>query len=91
MATKTVNAKLRHNEYYGQQCVLDELYERSLRGANFYRLYEKIIQDNNILLAYRNIKANTGSTTKGTDGKTIQDIAVMTNEQVVAMVQRPTC
>ena len=87
MATTTVNTKLRHNEYYGQQSDLDELYERSLKGTNFNKLYEKVIQESNILLAYRNIKANTGSKTKGTDEKTIQDIAVMTNEQVVVMVR----
>jgi retron-type reverse transcriptase len=87
MATTTANAKLRHNEYYGQQSTLDELYERSLNGAKFHKLYEKIIEESNILLAYRNIKANTGSKTKGTDGKTIQDIAVMTNEQAVTMVR----
>ena len=87
MATTTANAKLRHNEYYGQQSTLDELYERSLNGANFNKLYEKIIEESNILLAYRNIKANTGSNTKGTDGKTIKDVADMTNEQVIAMVR----
>jgi RNA-directed DNA polymerase len=38
-------------------------------------------------LAYRNIKANTGSATKGTDGRVIKDIADMTNEQVIAMVR----
>ena len=27
MATTTANTKLRHNEYYGQQSILDELYE----------------------------------------------------------------
>jgi len=88
MATTTTNAKLRHNEYYGQQSTLDELYERSLHGAKFNKLYEKIVEENNILLAYRNIKANTGSKTKGTDGKTIKDIAGMTNEQVIIMVRR---
>jgi retron-type reverse transcriptase len=87
MATKTMNTKLRHNEYYGQQSTLDELYERSLNGAKFNKLYEKIIGEGNILLAYRNIKANTGSKTKGTDGKTIQDIGAMTNERVIAMVR----
>lgn len=87
MATNTVNTKLRHNEYYGQQSTFDELYERSLRGANFNKLYEKIVAENNILLAYRNIKANTGSETEGTDGKTIKDIAGMTNQQVVTMVR----
>lgn len=88
MATATKNAKLRHNEYYGQQSILDELYEQSLKGAKFDKLYEKIIDESNILLAYRNIKANTGSTTKGTDNKTISDIATMTSDQVVAMVRK---
>lgn len=87
MATKTMNTKLRHNEYYGQQSTLDELYKRSLNGAKFNKLYGKIVEEGNILLAYRNIKANTGSKTKGTDGKTIKDIAIMTNEEVVKMVR----
>jgi RNA-directed DNA polymerase len=88
MATTTTNTKLRHNEYYGQQSTFDELYERSLHGAKCNKLYEKIVEENNILLAYRNIKANTGSKTEGTDGKTIKDIASMTNEQVIVMVRR---
>ncbi|WP_211289533.1 hypothetical protein SPSIL_028570 [Sporomusa silvacetica DSM 10669] len=87
MATATKNTKLRHNEYYGQQSSLDELYKQSLKNAKFKKQYEKIIDESSILLAYRNIKANTGSTTKGTDRKTINDIATMTNEQVVAMVR----
>lgn len=87
MATTTTNTKLRHNEYYGQQSTFDELYERSLSGAKCNKLYEKIVEENNILLAYRNIKANTGSKTEGTDGKTIKDIAGMTNEQVILMVR----
>jgi len=87
MVTTTTNAKLRHNEYYGQQSTFDELYERSLNGASFNKLYGKIVEENNILLAYRNIKANTGSKTEGTDGLTIKDIAGMTNEQVIAMVR----
>ena len=87
MTTKAKNTKLRHNEYYGQQSTLDELYEKSLNDVKFKKLYEKIIEEGNILLAYRNIKANTGSKTKGTDGKTIKDIAAMTNEQVIQMVR----
>ena len=63
------------------------MYKRSLNSAKFNKLYDKIEGEENILLAYRNIKANTGSKTKGTDGKTIHDIAVMTNEHVIAMVR----
>jgi len=88
MATTTANTKLRHNEYYGQQSTFDELYERSLNGAKFNKLYDKIVEESNILLAYRNIKANTGSKTEGTDGLTIKDIAGMTNQQVITMVKR---
>ncbi|GAB6155465.1 hypothetical protein JCM17380_42160 [Desulfosporosinus burensis] len=35
MVSTAANAKLRHNEYYGQQSTLDELYERSLKRAKF--------------------------------------------------------
>lgn len=87
MATIVKNKKLRHNEYYGQQSTLDELYQQSLKGMKFKKLYEKIIDESNILLAYRNIKTNTGSITKGTDDKIISNIATMTNEQVIMMVQ----
>ena len=88
MATTTANTKLRHNEYYGQQSTFDELYERSLNGVKFNKLYDKIVEESNILLAYRNIKANTGSKTEGTDGLTIKDIAGMTNQQVITMVKK---
>jgi len=87
MATTAKNKKLRHNEYYGQQNTLDELYTQSLNSANFKKLYERIISESNILLAYRNIKANPGSITEGTDNKTINDIAAMKNEQVIRLVQ----
>ena len=67
--------KLRYNEYYDMQHIYDELYAQSKNGNNFYKLYELIISEDNILLAYRNIKRNTGSNTKGTDGKTVKDYA----------------
>lgn len=49
---------LRHAEYYGMQPVFDELYHRSLEGENFTDLMDLILSRDNILLAYRNIKAN---------------------------------
>ena len=58
---------LRHAEYYGMQPVFDELYHRSLEGENFTDLMDLILSRDNILLAYRNIKANGGSYTAGTD------------------------
>ena len=50
---------LRHAEYYGMQPVFDELYHRSLEGENFTDLMDLILSRDNILLAYRNIKANS--------------------------------
>lgn len=67
---------LRHAEYYGMQPVFDELYHRSLEGENFTDLMDLILSRDNILLAYRNIKANGGSYTAGTDNKNISDIGL---------------
>ena len=72
-----MSASLRHNEYYNMQEKLDWLYDRSLkRATKGLKLYELITSRENILLAYRNIKANTGSKTKGTDGLTIEDYKI---------------
>ena len=54
---------LRHSEYYGMQAIFDELYAKSSNGENFSDLMPLILSRENILLAYRNIKANTGSKT----------------------------
>lgn len=59
------------------QDTFDWLYDRSKkRATNGLRLYEIITSRKNILLAYRNIKANTGSKTQGTDGLTIKDYKI---------------
>lgn len=56
------------------QKAFDELYQQSKNGNNFYKLLEIIGSEQNICLAYRNLKTNSGSKTAGTDGKTIEDI-----------------
>jgi hypothetical protein len=61
--------KLRNNEYYEMQCVFDELYAKSVEGKIFTGLMKVVMDENNILLAYRNIKNNKGSETVGTDGR----------------------
>ena len=78
---------LRHNEYYDMQKVFDELYSKSQSGNTFDDITDIILSENNILLAYRNIKANGGSITPGTDGLNIQDIASLTAEEVVGKVR----
>lgn len=63
-----LETRLRAEEaYYDMSKITDKLYAQSKNGNNFYKLYELIISEDNILLAYRNIKRNTGSNTKGTD------------------------
>lgn len=84
---KFKKTSLRNSEYYNTQHIYDSLYNDSKNGNNFYKLYELIICEENILRAYRTIKTNKGSNTKGTNGKTIQDIASLTNDQVINMVR----
>ena len=72
MATKDKvqkKAKLRHAEYYDFQGIQDRLYASSQQGRVFKNLVEIIALPENIRLAYRNIKANHGSKTAGTDGR----------------------
>ena len=66
--------KLRHNEYYSMQDCFDTLYAQSVSGHHFYDLTELMSSEENIRLAYRNIKRNTGSKTAGIDNLTIEDI-----------------
>lgn len=80
--------KLRNNEYYSFQEVQDDLYAKSQNGYIFKDLMSKIISEENILLAYRNIKKNTGSKTKGTDGKTIAYLAKLEPKDLILLVRR---
>lgn len=78
---------LRNNEYYDFQVVQDQLYANSSKGKIFTNLMSKIMDRNNVLLAYRNIKKNTGSNTKGTDGKTIAYLARIEPDELVKFVE----
>ena len=91
MATKRKvqkKKKLRNAEYYNFQKIQDKLYADSMQGRTFNRLVELIALPENIRLAYRNIKANSGSRTAGTDGRTIKDLEKMSDSKLVALVQR---
>lgn len=80
--------QLRHAEYYGMQKVFDTLYEKSTRNEDFDELMSIIFSENNILLAYRNIKTNKGSMTPGTDKLTIQDIRNLTPNEVIETIRK---
>ena len=76
-------SKLRHAEYYDMQKTFDSLYADSKSGEVFGHLMDIISAPNNIKLAFRNIKGNDGSHTAGTDGRTIESLAVMSEDNSV--------
>lgn len=78
---------IRHSEYYGMQERFDELYKRSLENETFDNLTDLIFLDENIMLAYRNIKTNAGSKTPGTDGITIKDLGRLSPEELIKNVK----
>ncbi|MGA5663872.1 reverse transcriptase domain-containing protein, partial [Bacillus bombysepticus] len=82
------NKKLRHNEYYGIQPVLDDLYQKATKRSSFKNLMSTITSDGNILLAYRNIKANKGSLTSAYDNVNIKDIERMEQSYFLNEVKR---
>ena len=69
------------------QAELDELYDKSKRGETFNNLMDLILDERNILLAYRNIKRNSGSLTTGTDGLTIKDIEKLDKAEYIDKVR----
>ncbi|WP_316471412.1 group II intron reverse transcriptase/maturase, partial [Enterococcus faecium] len=86
--TSPKDRKLRHAEYYGMTEIFDKIYSKSLKGDNFKNLMQIIISDNNIVLAYRNIKRNHGSVTRGEDGVTIKDIENLNRNEFVEIVRK---
>ena len=79
--------KLRNSEYYDLQMVFDKLYADSKDGKIFRNLMEIISSNENIGLAYRNIKVNKGSKTPGVDGKTIDDMKSWNSEKLISAIQ----
>ncbi|MFE4525571.1 reverse transcriptase domain-containing protein [Cytobacillus firmus] len=69
--------------YYDFGNTQNELFRKSCDGKKFENLYEIIISEENILLAYRLVKSNSGARTSGADKKTIEDIAKMDKEHFV--------
>lgn len=82
------NSKIRHLEYYDLQNTLDTLYADSGRGKIFNNLMPLIESEENIRLAYRNIKRNSGSNTSGIDRLTIKDIEKIPETKFVEIVRK---
>lgn len=85
---KSKKQKLRNAEYYDLTETFDKLYEKSNSGKIFSNLMELIASEENIRLAYRNIKKNKGSKTAGADNKTILDLQKWDIDKLVSHIQR---
>lgn len=83
-----VSKKLRHLEYYDLQRTFDELYEKSQKGHKFSNLFEIIASNENIKLAYRNIKRNKGSKTAGVDGLKIKNVKKLSEEKFLEIIKK---
>lgn len=85
----TKQKKLRHLEYYDLQNVFDELYSKSKDGKVFNNLMTIIQSEENIKLAYRNIKRrrNSGSYTAGVDKLNIADIEKISSDDYVSQIR----
>lgn len=77
----------RHAEYYDMVNVMDKLYEDSKNGRIFKNLMNIITSENNIKLAFRNIKKNSGSMTCGTDKLNIKNIEKWDDEKLVNTIR----
>jgi RNA-directed DNA polymerase len=79
---------LRYWEYYGMTDTFTDLYNRSKDGDSFKNLYDLIIDERNILLAYRSIKSNKGSKTAGTDGYSIGRYKSISKEEFIEYIRK---
>lgn len=79
---------LRNNEYYSTQEIFDKLYKESKANKKFKNLMPLIVSEENIKLAYRNVRKNKGSKTSGTNHRDIRDISKMSIEEVIEYVRK---
>ena len=85
---KSKQRKIRNSEYYDMEGTFDRLYAESKKDKTFNHLMEIIESEENIKLAYRTIKKNTGSNTAGVDKRTIKSLAKLSEEDYVRLIRK---
>lgn len=80
--------KFRNAEYYDFQATQDLLYQQSKHNKIFTDLMSIICSEENIRLAYRNIKNNAGSHTVGTDKKSIRYYAKWDESNLIRYIRK---
>ncbi|WP_373894324.1 reverse transcriptase domain-containing protein [Virgibacillus natechei] len=78
---------LRYWDYYDMTDTFTDLYDKASQQQSFSHLFDVITSRENILLSYRTIKSNKGSKTPGTDGKTIDDMKRLSEDELVTEIQ----
>lgn len=78
---------IRYAEYYNMLGIQDKLYADSKNGKTFKNLIDIIGSENNIKMAYRNLKTNSGSNTAGVDGLTFADLDKLPESELVEKVR----
>lgn len=81
-------SNLRFNEYYDTQDMYDNLYTKGKEGYKHKDLLKYILDERNILLAYRTIKRNNGSTTAGVNGHTIDYWADKPSDEYIDYIRK---
>ena len=79
--------RLRNAEYHDMTEIFDSLYKDSKNGKIFYKLIDIIGSEDNIILAYRNIKKNDGSKTPGVDHISIEDLGNLSTDKIVKIIR----
>lgn len=85
---KSKQRKIRNSEYYDMETTFDGLYAKSKDGKIFNHLMEIIESEENIKLAYRTVKKNSGSNTAGVDKRTIKDLMKLSEEEYVRLIRK---
>ena len=85
---KSKQRKIRNSEYYDMEGTFDRLYAESKKDKTFNHLMEIIESEENIKLAYRTRKKNTGSDTSGVDKRPIADLAKLSEEEYVRLIRK---
>ena len=73
------------------ETTFDGLYAKSKDGKIFNHLMEIIESEENIKLAYRTVKKNSGSNTAGVDKRTIKDLMKLSEEEYVRLIRKRPC
>ena len=87
MTDKLKDISLRNLEYLAMTDIADKLYRQSVNNRTFNDLMFLITSEENIRLAYRNIKNNNGSLTCGVDKKTIKFVKRMNLGEFINLIQ----